>query len=102
MAGRGRLHAIGAEQVLHANRHTRHLAERLAIGTVSGVSTMNAFRALAFATFALKAVATSTAVNSPEETPERMAATPSFVSSLILLFRHAELVSASIAQHDRS
>jgi hypothetical protein len=68
----------------------------------SGVSTMKALSAFALATFALKAVATSTAVNAPEVTPERIAATPSFVSSLIRPLRHAELVSASIVQHDQS
>ena len=36
------------------------------------------------------------AEKSPAATPERIAATPSFVSSLIRPLRHAELVSASI------
>ena len=45
MAGGGGLHAFGAEQVLHANRHTRHLAERLASDAV-GIDSLCGFDSL--------------------------------------------------------
>jgi hypothetical protein len=54
---------------------------------------MKAFKAFALATLELKAVATSTAVNAPEDTPSRIAATPNLVSSVIQNPRHPELVS---------
>jgi hypothetical protein len=45
VAGGGGLHALGGEQVLHADRHARQLAERLAGGAV-GIDLRGGFQRL--------------------------------------------------------
>ena len=45
MACGGGLHAFGAEQILHANRHTRHFSQRLASGAV-GIDGLRGFDGL--------------------------------------------------------